>query len=81
MPSWAAFASRSFSSSTSVSRRATLACTAASLEMLREGDSAAKPVARKNDERVRLYSRPGNDLTDRFPLIVLRAHAGLAPWR
>ena len=27
-------------------------------------------IARKIDERVRLYSRPGNDLTDRFPLIV-----------
>jgi ATP-dependent DNA ligase len=27
-------------------------------------------IARKDDKRVRLYSRPGNDLTDRFPLIV-----------
>jgi bifunctional non-homologous end joining protein LigD len=27
-------------------------------------------IARKDDERVRLYSRPGNDLTNRFPLIV-----------
>src|SRR5258708_27765181 len=27
-------------------------------------------VARKNGPRVRLYSRPGNDLTRRFPLIV-----------
>jgi hypothetical protein len=27
-------------------------------------------IARKNDKRVKLYSRPGNDLTDRFPLIV-----------
>jgi ATP-dependent DNA ligase len=27
-------------------------------------------IARKHGERVRLYSRPGNDLTDRFPLIV-----------
>jgi bifunctional non-homologous end joining protein LigD len=27
-------------------------------------------IARKNGERVRLYSRPGNDLTDRFPRIV-----------
>jgi bifunctional non-homologous end joining protein LigD len=27
-------------------------------------------VARKEGERVRLYSRPGNDLTYRFPLIV-----------
>ena len=26
-------------------------------------------IARKSGERVRLYSRPGNDLTDRFPLI------------
>jgi bifunctional non-homologous end joining protein LigD len=27
-------------------------------------------IARKNGERVRLYSRPGNDLTHRFPPIV-----------
>jgi bifunctional non-homologous end joining protein LigD len=27
-------------------------------------------IARKNGEQVRLYSRPGNDLTYRFPLIV-----------
>jgi bifunctional non-homologous end joining protein LigD len=27
-------------------------------------------IARKDNERVRLYSRPGNDLTYRFPLIV-----------
>jgi ATP-dependent DNA ligase len=27
-------------------------------------------IARKDGERVRLYSRPGNDLTRRFPLIV-----------
>src|SRR5262249_50559874 len=27
-------------------------------------------IARKNGEGVRLYSRPGNDLTRRFPLIV-----------
>jgi ATP-dependent DNA ligase len=27
-------------------------------------------MARKAGERVRLYSRPGNDLTYRFPLIV-----------
>jgi ATP-dependent DNA ligase len=27
-------------------------------------------IARKEDKRVKLYSRPGNDLTDRFPLIV-----------
>ena len=27
-------------------------------------------IARKSGERVKLYSRPGNDLTDRFPLIV-----------
>src|SRR5215472_17254414 len=25
-------------------------------------------IARKESQRVRLYSRPGNDLTDRFPL-------------
>jgi bifunctional non-homologous end joining protein LigD len=27
-------------------------------------------IARKNGKRVKLYSRPGNDLTKRFPLIV-----------
>jgi bifunctional non-homologous end joining protein LigD len=27
-------------------------------------------IARKDGDRVRLYSRPGNSLTDRFPLIV-----------
>jgi ATP-dependent DNA ligase len=27
-------------------------------------------IARKDGEQVRLYSRPGNDLTRRFPLIV-----------
>src|SRR6478672_4351206 len=27
-------------------------------------------IARKNAKRVKLYSRPGNDLTYRFPLIV-----------
>jgi bifunctional non-homologous end joining protein LigD len=26
-------------------------------------------IARKDGDRVRLYSRPGNDLTHRFPLI------------
>jgi ATP-dependent DNA ligase len=35
-------------------------------------------IARKSAERVRLYSRPGNDLTDRFPLIV-EALAKLRP--
>src|SRR5262249_35176307 len=34
-------------------------------------------IARKDGDRVRLYSRPGNDLTDRFPLIV----AAMAPLR
>jgi len=27
-------------------------------------------IARKDGDRVRLYSRPGNDLTDRFRLVV-----------
>ena len=27
-------------------------------------------IARRDGPRARLYSRPGNDLTDRFPLIV-----------
>ena len=33
-------------------------------------------IARKDGARVKLYSRPGNDLTDRFSLIV-EALAGL----
>jgi ATP dependent DNA ligase domain len=33
-------------------------------------------IARKDGSRVKLYSRPGNDLTRRFPLIV-GALAGL----
>jgi bifunctional non-homologous end joining protein LigD len=36
-------------------------------------------IARKDGARVRLYSRPGNDLTDRFSLIV-EALAGLRSW-
>jgi len=37
-------------------------------------------IARKDGHRVRLYSRPGNDLTHRFPMIVealawLRSHS------
>jgi hypothetical protein len=36
----------------------------------RSSTTAFRVIARKNGERVRLYSRPGNDLTDRFPLIV-----------
>jgi bifunctional non-homologous end joining protein LigD len=36
-------------------------------------------VARKIDEQVRLYSRPGNDLTDRFPLIVARKREAFPP--
>ena len=35
-------------------------------------------IARKQDQRVKLYSRPGNDLTVRFPLIV-EALARLRP--
>jgi bifunctional non-homologous end joining protein LigD len=35
-------------------------------------------IARKDGMRVRLYSRPGNDLTHRFPLIV-EALSGLRP--
>ena len=35
-------------------------------------------IGRKDGERVRLYSRPGNDLTHRFPLIV-EALARLRP--
>jgi ATP-dependent DNA ligase len=34
-------------------------------------------IARKIGKRVRLYSRPGNDLTWRFPLIVEALAIGL----
>jgi bifunctional non-homologous end joining protein LigD len=34
-------------------------------------------IARKDGDRVRLYSRPGNDMTRRFPLIA-EALTGLA---
>jgi bifunctional non-homologous end joining protein LigD len=33
-------------------------------------DGFPRVIARKNGYRVKLYSRPGNDLTARFPLIV-----------
>jgi bifunctional non-homologous end joining protein LigD len=33
-------------------------------------DDGFRVIARKDGPRVRLYSRPGNDLTHRFPLIV-----------
>jgi bifunctional non-homologous end joining protein LigD len=41
-------------------------------------------IARKNEKRVKLYSRPGNDFTDRFPLIVealakLRTRSCISP--
>ena len=35
-------------------------------------------IARKDGKRVRLYSRPGNDLTWRFPLIGEAARANLS---
>jgi ATP dependent DNA ligase domain len=37
-------------------------------------------IARKDGDRVRLYSRPGNDMTRRFPLIAeaLPRHQGAA---
>jgi bifunctional non-homologous end joining protein LigD len=34
-------------------------------------------IARKDGDRIRLYSRPGNDLTDRFPLIVEALAVGI----
>lgn len=37
-------------------------------------------LARKDDARVRLYSRPGNDLRDRFPLIVEARFAIAVSW-
>jgi bifunctional non-homologous end joining protein LigD len=39
-------------------------------------------IARKTESGVRLYSRPGNDLTGRFPLIVealARPSSGVRP--
>jgi ATP dependent DNA ligase domain len=40
------------------------------LVVIRRARDARRIIARKNGERVRLYSRPGNDFTRRFPLIV-----------
>jgi bifunctional non-homologous end joining protein LigD len=37
-------------------------------------------IARKDGDRVRLYSRPGNDFTRRFPLIA-EALTGLRAWQ
>jgi hypothetical protein len=39
-------------------------------DCMKSGTTAIRVIARKNGNRVRLYSRPGNDLTQRFPLIV-----------
>jgi bifunctional non-homologous end joining protein LigD len=41
-------------------------------------DDGFRVIARKDGKRVKLYSRPGNDLTKRFPLIV-EALARLRP--
>jgi ATP-dependent DNA ligase len=43
---------------------------AADSEWLHEIKHFFRVIARKKGARVRLYSRPGNDLTHRFPLIV-----------
>src|SRR5262245_35172665 len=37
---------------------------------MKSSTTAFAVIARKTDDQVRLYSRPGNDLTYRFPLIV-----------
>jgi len=37
---------------------------------MRSKHDGFRVIARKDGTRVKLYSRPGNDLTDRFPLIV-----------
>jgi ATP-dependent DNA ligase len=39
-------------------------------ETRNQKDDGFRIIARKDGPRVRLYSRPGNDLTRRFPLIV-----------
>src|ERR1700730_16324664 len=39
----------------------------------RSSTTGSGVIARKNGKWVRLYSRPGNDLTHRFPLICLGA--------
>src|SRR5262245_60664833 len=48
-----------------LSRRPPVAC-----GFMKSSTTDFRVIARKDGERVRLYSRPGNDLTDRFPLIV-----------
>jgi bifunctional non-homologous end joining protein LigD len=37
---------------------------------MKSNTTASRVIARKKDAQVKLYSRPGNDLTARFPLIV-----------
>ena len=61
-------------------------CLPTSAEQLRSGQEwlheikhdGFRVIARKSGDRVKLYSRPGNDLTDRFPLII-EAFARLRP--
>jgi ATP-dependent DNA ligase len=36
----------------------------------RSSHDGIRVIARKTDKRIKLYSRPGNDLTHRFGLIV-----------
>jgi hypothetical protein len=49
---------------------------------MKSSTTAFRVIARKDGARVRLYSRPGNDLTRQFPLIVealarLRTRSGI----
>jgi ATP-dependent DNA ligase len=37
---------------------------------MKSNTTASRVIARKKGAQVKLYSRPGNDLTARFPLIV-----------
>ncbi len=44
-------------------------CLPTKTDKLPSGSDGFRIIARKDGPRVRFYSRPGNDLTRRFPLI------------
>jgi ATP-dependent DNA ligase len=44
---------------------------------MRSSTTASESSPRKEGKRVKLYSRPGNDLTHRFPPLIVEALASL----
>jgi bifunctional non-homologous end joining protein LigD len=57
-------------SSPLASRQKPISCHPAANGCTKSSNDGFRIVARKDGDRVRLYSRPGNDMTRRFPLIV-----------